>query len=95
MNTPTEQTNRDHPKSSCRPIPPPAWPPLCLTGQQVARELGISERQFSRIRHRLIARGLRPVKIGSSLGPGRPTVNYLRSSLERIVERAAEREDEL
>lgn len=63
-----------------------------LTAVEVARRLGISYMQFRRLRSRLIASGLRVVRIPSSIDGKRPTVRYQASSLDRLIRVAAERE---
>lgn len=63
-----------------------------LTAADVARRLGISYMQFRRLRPKLVASGLRIVRLPSSIDGKRPTIRYQASSLDRLIRVAAERE---
>jgi predicted DNA-binding transcriptional regulator AlpA len=52
-----------------------------LTTKQTAQRLGISRANFYRIRAKLIAKGLKTTRIGSS-------TKYLESSLDKLIDRA-------
>jgi hypothetical protein len=54
-----------------------------LTPIQAARKLGISRAKFYVLRASLIARGMKRVTVGSH-------IKYLESSLEKLIQRAAE-----
>ncbi len=59
-----------------------------LTPTEVSKKLRISRSKFYRIRAKLIANGLKTVKIEG-------TTKYLESSLDRMILRAAETERDI
>ena len=60
-------------------------PERLLYAYQVADRLGISARQFCRLRFRLRAKGLQAVRVGEA-------TKYRESSLDGLIARAAEAE---
>lgn len=56
---------------------------LLLSLNEAARRLGISRRQFYRLRARLIARGLQEIRVGQM-------PKYREQSLDRVIQRTAE-----
>jgi len=67
-------------------------PEQLLTAADVAKRLAISPSHFGRLRADMIVAGLRVVKIPSRQEGGSPLVRYTASSLERLMDRAAEKE---
>jgi len=65
-----------------------------LTASAVAARLGVSRQTFYALRDRLLAKGLRTVKLpGRKAGACR--VRYMASSLDRLLEQAADGEKAL
>ena len=60
-----------------------------LTMEEVAQRLGVVKRSVQRYLPKLMARGLQRVKVGPHL------VRFREASLDRIIKRAAEREEPL
>ena len=65
--------------------------PLLVPATEAARLLSVSRRTFDRAMPRLVARGLRVVRVRAAGKGRRPIPRYSRKSIEEMVDRAARR----